>query len=76
MIQTMNQQKLQQWILKQDMFRLTGKWDGMSAWELAGIIIREGQDDLFKTHTWDEKAPDETLQDKMEADVYAETNLK
>ncbi len=40
---TMNQQKLREWILKQDYFSLNPKFDGMTAWELAGIIIREGQ---------------------------------
>ena len=34
------QQKLRAWILKQDYFSLNGKFDGMTAWELAGIILK------------------------------------
>ena len=41
----MNQQKLREWILKQKYFFLNPELDGMTAWELAGIIIREGRDE-------------------------------
>ncbi len=40
----MNQQKLREWIMKQPYFTLEPKYDGMTAWELAGIIIREGSE--------------------------------
>ena len=35
------QQKLREWILKQPYFHLDVKYDGMTAWELAGIILKE-----------------------------------
>ena len=43
---TMNQQKLAEWILKQKYFFLSPECDGMRAYDLAGIIIREGQDEI------------------------------
>lgn len=36
----MNQQKLREWILKQDYLYLNPKYDGMTAWELAGMMIK------------------------------------
>ncbi len=47
----MNQQKLREWILKQNYFSLNPACDGMTAWELAGIIIREAQDDKHYVYT-------------------------
>ena len=40
----MNQQKLREWILKQKYFSLEPNFDGMTAWELAGKIIKAGTD--------------------------------
>lgn len=47
----MNQQKLREWIMKQNYFSLNPRYDGMTAWELAGIIIREGQDEVNYQYT-------------------------
>ena len=41
------QQKLREWILKQKYFFLAPSYDGMTAWELAGIILRESGDENF-----------------------------
>lgn len=41
------QQKLREWILKQKYFFLAPEYDGMTAWELAGIILRESGDTKF-----------------------------
>ena len=35
------QQYLREWILKQPYFSLNGKYDGMTAWELSGIILKQ-----------------------------------
>ena len=35
------QQKLREWIMKQEYLFLNSKYDGMTAWEIAGIILRE-----------------------------------
>lgn len=45
-MQTNIQQKLREWILKQTYFSLEPKYDGMTAWELAGIILREIGDEV------------------------------
>ena len=37
----MIQQKIREWILKQDYMFLNPKNDGMTAWEIAGIIMKE-----------------------------------
>jgi len=34
------QQKLREWILKQPYFNLNARYDGMTAWELAGMMIK------------------------------------
>lgn len=39
------QQKLREWILKQDYLFLNPKYDGMNAWEIAGKILKEIEDD-------------------------------
>ncbi len=39
MEQQKQQQKLREWILGQNYFYLNPKYDGMTAWEIAGIIL-------------------------------------
>lgn len=34
------QQKLREWILTQEYFFLNAKYDGMTAWEIAGKILK------------------------------------
>ena len=35
------QQRLREWILEQKYFALTPQFDGMTAWELSGIILKK-----------------------------------
>lgn len=63
----MNQQKLREWIMKQDYFSLNPKYDGMTAWELAGIIIREGQEEVVSDKLKEEQiASDKELEKLIE----------
>ena len=51
------QQRLREWILEQKYFALTPRFDGMTAWELSGIILKK-IDEIEQGIIGDDKAKD------------------
>ena len=51
------QQRLREWILEQKYFALTPQFDGMTAWELSGIILKK-LEEIEQGIIGDDKAKD------------------